>query len=71
MLHSIDPAWLLLIPFLIILALAVWVLWSFSDELRAGKRRRIRRTDYTPEVRIYWPDTYAPRFRRRRDKEAV
>ncbi len=69
--HTIDPTWLLLIPFFIVLTFAVWALWNFSGELRTGKRRRSRRVLYSHEVRVYWPARDVPRFRRNRDKEAA
>jgi hypothetical protein len=71
--HIFDPAWLLLIPFLAILSFALWALWSFSDELRQGRRRRVRRPIYGHQVKVYLPEPRQPvlRFSRRRDQEAA
>jgi hypothetical protein len=69
--HLFDPAWLLLIPFLIVVMFAVWTLWNFSEEIRIGKRRRIRRAIYGHQVQIYPPDTAVLRFTRSHDKEAA
>lgn len=69
--HLFDPAWLLLIPFLTILAFSLWALWHFSDELRQGKRRRIRSAAlYGHQVKIYVPQQPALRFHRERDHAA-
>jgi hypothetical protein len=69
--HLFDPAWLLLIPFLIIVTFTLWALWNFSAEIRIGKRRRIRRTIYGHQVQIYSPEKAVLRFNRPRDKEAA
>jgi len=69
--HLFDPAWLLLIPFLTILAFTLWALWNFSDEIRMGRRRRIRRAIQGHQVRIYAPKPTVIRFRRSHDKEAA
>jgi hypothetical protein len=69
--HLFDPAWLLLIPFLIIVTFTVWTLWHFSEEIRTGKRRRIRRAIYGHQVQIYPPERAVLRFTRTRDKEAA
>jgi hypothetical protein len=68
-----DPAWLLLIPFLIVLSFTVWALCHFSDELRRGKRRRIRSAIYGHQVKIYIPEPQQRvlRFRGSRDHEAA
>lgn len=71
MTHLFDPAWLLLIPFLITLTFTVWALWNFSAEIRIGKRRRIRRAFYGHQVQIYSPERAVLRFARSRDKEAA
>jgi hypothetical protein len=71
MFNTIGATWLLLIPFGLMLAFCVWALWSFSDELRAGKRRRVHRALHDPYVRVYWPTVRIARFRRSRDKEAA
>jgi hypothetical protein len=69
--HIFDPAWLLLIPFLVILAFSIWVLWHFSDELRQGRRRRIRgATLYGHQVNIYEAQPEVLRFRRDRNQAA-
>ena len=71
--HFFDPVLLLLIPFLIVLSFTLWALWHFSDELRQGKRRRIRSAPlYGHQVKIYIPDPQQPamRFRRRDDQAA-
>ena len=66
-----DPAWLLLIPFLLILAFSVWVLWHFSDELRQGRRRRIRSdTLHGHQVKIYEAPPEVLRLRRGRNQAA-
>ena len=70
MTHAFDPVSLLLIPFGLVLAFCVLVLWNFSKELRVGKRRRVRRT-YEPEIRIYRPPERVIRFRRDHGKEAA
>ncbi len=67
----INAPWLLLIPFCAILFFNVWALWNFSNELRRGKRRRVRRTPYYPPTRIYTPPARVVRFRRRHDSEAA
>ena len=69
--HMIDPAWFLLVPFLAILAFTVWALWNFSDELRTERRRRVRRSLYGYQVRIYQPEPPVLRFRRSHEKEAA
>lgn len=72
--HAFDPAWLLLIPFLVILSFTVWALWHFSDDLRQGRRRRVRNAAlYGHRVKIYIPEPRQPasRFDRRRDHEAA
>jgi hypothetical protein len=68
--HAFDPVLLLIIPFGLVLAFCVWVLWNFSAELRTGKRRRVRRVS-GPEIRIYFPPQQVIRFRRRHDNEAA
>jgi len=66
-----DPAWLLLIPFLVILAFLVTVLWHFSDELRQGRRRRVRSTThYGHQVKISEAQQPVLRFRRHRNEAA-
>jgi hypothetical protein len=69
--YAFDPILLLMIPFGLVLAFCVWALWNFSEELRAGKRHRIRRTSSEPEIRIYWRPERAIRFRHGDGKEAV
>jgi hypothetical protein len=68
---TIDATWLLLIPLCSVLGFTVWALWNFSSELRAGRRRRVHRIPYIPEVRIYRPTSQIARFRRSHDKEAA
>ena len=68
--HVFDPISLLMIPFGLVLAFCVWALWNFSEELRARKRRRVRRAS-EPEIRVYWPPERAIRFRRGYGKEAA
>jgi hypothetical protein len=69
--HVFDPAWLLLIPFLAVLAFSMWVLWNFSEEIRIGKRHRVRRAIYGHQVQIYSPERAVLRFTHPRDKEAA
>jgi hypothetical protein len=69
--HLFDPAWLLLIPFFVVLAFTVWALWNFTEEIRIGRRRRIRRPLYGHQVQIYSPEPTVLRFRRSIDKEAA
>jgi hypothetical protein len=69
--HLFDPAWLLLNPFLLIVTFTVWALWNFSQEIRVGKRRRIRRAIHGHQVQIYSPEKAVLRFTRTRDKEAA
>jgi hypothetical protein len=69
--HILDPAWLLLIPFITIVAFSVWALWNFSGELRVGRRRRARHPVYGFQVRIYSPQPPVLRFRRRHDNQAA
>ena len=66
-----DRAWLLLIPFLAILAFEVWVLWSFSAEIRRGQRRRVRSAVAGHQIDIYAPQGPVLRFRSSREREAA
>jgi hypothetical protein len=68
--NTID-AILLLIPLGAILIFSTWALWNFSAELRASRRRRVRRPTYTHQVKIYTPPQPVLRFRRSHDKEAA
>ena len=64
-------AWYLLLPFLAILAFEVYALWNFSEELRRGRRRRIRNNVYGHRINIYPPPRPVLRFRRDREDEAA
>jgi len=66
-----GQAWYLLIPILAILAFEVYALWNFSEELRRGRRRRIRNTVYGHRINIYPFRTPVLRFRRDREDEAA
>ena len=66
-----SQAWYLLIPIFAILGFEVWALWNFSEELRRGRRRRMRSTDYRRRNRIYPPLRPVLRFRRDREDEAA
>lgn len=68
---TIDATWFLFLPFVSILAFAVFVLWKFSQELRAGKRRRDRRIPNAVKVQIHTPPADVLRFRRNHEKEAA
>lgn len=73
MIHILEPWLLLLIPFLIVLPFSFWVLWKFTQELRQGRRRRIRSSAllYGHQVKIYTPERPVLRVRRGRDHEAA
>ena len=71
--HFIEPVFLQLIPFLMVLAFMLWVLWNFTQELRQGRRRRIRSSAqlYGHPVKIYAPERQVLAFRRHPGNEAA
>lgn len=69
--NNFDATLLLMIPLGAILAFCFWALWGFSKELHTGRRRRVRRTAYYPQVLIYARSPLVLRFRRSHDQEAA
>jgi hypothetical protein len=71
--HFIEPVFLQLIPFLMVLAFMLWVLWNFTQELRQGRRRRIRSSAQLNghPVKIYAPERQVLAFRRHPGNEAA